>query len=116
MKLRVLQLSFPDKYKRTDTTLHFSIVFHPQIDGQFERTIQTLEDMLRACVLDFEGSWAKYLPLVEFVYNNSYQASIGMTPYEALYGRKCRTLICWDEVGEQKFSSQELINVTTEKM
>ena len=76
------------------TTLHFSTVFHPQTDGQSKRTIQTLEDMLRACVLDFKGNWAKYLPLVEFAYNNSYQASIGMTPYEALNGRKCRTLIC----------------------
>ena len=74
--------------------------FHPQIDGQSERTIQTLEDMLRACVLDFKGYWLKHLPLVEFAYNNSFQASIGMAPYEVLYGRKCRTPICWDEVGE----------------
>ena len=74
--------------------MHFSIAFHLQTDGQSERTIQTLEDMLRACVLDFKGGWAKFLPLAEFAYNNNYQASIGMAPYEALYGRKCRTLIC----------------------
>ena len=63
--------------------------FHPQTDGQSERTIQTLEDMLRACVLDFNGSWEDHLALAEFAYNNSYQASIQMAPYEALYGRPC---------------------------
>ena len=72
--------------------------------------------MLRARVLDFKGSWVKYLPLVEFPYNYSYQASIGMAPYEALYGRKCRTLICWDEVGERKLSNVELIEVSTKKI
>ena len=86
------------------------------MDGQSERTIQTLEDMLRACVLDFKGSWVKYLPLVKFAYNNNYQASIGMAPYEALYGRKCRTPICRDEVGERKINSVELIEVTPEKI
>ena len=72
--------------------------------------------MLRACVLDFKRSWVKYLSLVEFAYNNSYQTSIGMAPYEALYGRKCRTPICWDEVGERKISSEKLIKVSTEKI
>ena len=72
--------------------------------------------MLRACMLDVKGSWMKYLPLVEFAYNNSYQASIGMAPYKALYGRKCKTSICWDEVGERKLSNEELIKVTTEKI
>ena len=76
--------------------MHFSTAFHPQTDGQSERTIQTLEDMLRACVLEFKGSWVKYLSLVEFAYNNSYQASIGMAPFEALYERKCRTPIYWN--------------------
>ena len=75
-----------------------------------------MEDMLRACVLDFKGSWTKYLPLAEFAYNNSYKAIIGMAPYEALYGRKCRTPICWDEVGEQKLSNVELIEVSTKKI
>ena len=73
------------------TNLHFSTAYHPQTEKQSERTIQTLEDMLRACVLDFSGSWARYFPLIEFAYNNSYQTSIEMAPYEALYGRKCRS-------------------------
>ena len=62
---------------------------HPQTDGQSERTIQVLEDLLRACILDHKGSWEEHLPLVGFAYNNSYQTSIQMTPYEALYGRQC---------------------------
>ena len=78
----------PKLQKALGTSLHFSITFHPQIDGQSERTIQTLEDMLRACVLEFKDSWVKHLSLVEFAYNNSYQASIGMALYEALYGKK----------------------------
>uniref|UniRef100_A0A2N9EM84 Reverse transcriptase n=1 Tax=Fagus sylvatica TaxID=28930 RepID=A0A2N9EM84_FAGSY len=86
-------------HKALGTNLNFSTAFHPQTDGQSERTIQILEDMLRACVLDLKGSWANHLCLVEFAYNNSFQSSIGMAPYEALYGRKCRSPICWDEVG-----------------
>ena len=82
------------------TRLKFSKTFHPQTDGQSERTIQTLEDMLRGCAINFQGSWSKYLPLVEFAYNNNYQATISMAPYEALYGRKCRSPIHWDEMGE----------------
>ena len=73
------------------TKLNFSTAFHPQTDGQSERTIQILEDMLRGCMLDFKGSWEEYLPLAEFAYNNSFQSTIGMAPYEALYGRKCRS-------------------------
>ena len=72
-----------------DLKLKFSTVFHSQTYGQSERTIRTLEDILRACVLDFQGSWDKHLPLVEFAYNNSFYSSIGMSPYEALYGRPC---------------------------
>ena len=72
--------------KAMGTKLRFGTTYHPQTDGQSKRTIQTLKDMLRACVLDFSGCWARYLPLIEFAYNNSYQASIGMAPYEALYG------------------------------
>ena len=79
------------------TKLKFSTAIHPQTDGQTERTIQTLEDMLRACILEFKGAWSKYLPLIEFSYNNSYQATIGMAPYESLYGRKCRSPIHWYE-------------------
>ena len=80
--------------------LNFSTAFHPQTDGQSERTIQTLEDMLCACVLDFGGSWNQHLPLIEFLYNNSYQATIGMVPYEAFYGKKCRSPIHWYETGK----------------
>ncbi|XP_071902630.1 uncharacterized protein [Coffea arabica] len=88
--------------KALGTKLNYSIAYHPQTDGQFERTIQTLEDMLRACIVDFGGSWSQYLTLVEFTYNNSYHSSIQMAPYEALYGEKCRSPIHWDEVGEKK--------------
>ena len=73
------------------TRLYFSTSFHPQTNGQSERLIQILENMLRGCVINFTGSCDRYIPLVKFSYNNSYQASIGMAPYEALYGRKCRT-------------------------
>ena len=76
------------------TRLHFSTTFHPQIDGQSERTIQALEDLLRACVIEFKGSWDTHLSLMEFTYNNSYQSCICMAPFEALYGQKCRTLVC----------------------
>ena len=67
-------------------------------------------------MLDFKGSWEEHLPLAEFAYNNSYQATIGMAPYEALYGRRCRTPLCWDEVGERRLLGPELIRVTTEKV
>ncbi|GKB30097.1 putative reverse transcriptase domain-containing protein [Tanacetum coccineum] len=90
--------------------------YHPQTDGQSERTIQTLKDMLRACVIDFGSSWDRHLPLVEFSYNNSYHASIKAAPYEALYGRKCRSPVCWSEVGDSQFTSLELIHDTTEKI
>ena len=96
------------------TKLAFSTAFHPQTDGQSERTIQTLEDMLRACVFDFQKSWNVYLPLVEFSYNNSYHSSIGMAPYEALYGRKCRSPIHWDELGERKYLGPDLVQKTSE--
>ena len=79
--------------KALGSELGFSTSFHPRTDGQSKRTIQTLEDMLRACVIDFKGSWEGQLPLIEFAYNNSYHASIGMPPYEALYGRRCRSPI-----------------------
>ncbi|GKC32499.1 putative reverse transcriptase domain-containing protein [Tanacetum coccineum] len=81
-----------------------------------ERTIQTLEDMLRACVIDFGSSWDRHFPLVEFSYNNSYHASIRAAPYEALYRRKCRSPVCWSEVGDSQLTSLELIRDTTEKI
>ncbi|KAK1610111.1 hypothetical protein QYE76_033784, partial [Lolium multiflorum] len=82
--------------------LDYSTAYHPQTGGQTERTNQILEDMLRACALDFGGSWEDHLPLAEFSYNNSYQSSIKMAPFEALYGRKCRSPICWYEAGASK--------------
>ncbi|KAL8108742.1 hypothetical protein AgCh_025002 [Apium graveolens] len=92
--------------------LNMSTAYHPQTDGQSERTIQTIEDMLRVCVLDFKGNWDEHPPLIEFSYNNSYHASIGMPPYEALYGRKCRSPLYWDEVGEKKVLGPELVQQT----
>ena len=93
---------WPSLQAALGTRLHFSTTFHPQTDGQSERTIQMLEDMLRACVMEFKGSWDTHLALTEFAYNNNYQVSILMAPFEALYGRKCRTPVCWDEVGERR--------------
>ncbi|GJR94117.1 putative reverse transcriptase domain-containing protein [Tanacetum coccineum] len=86
--------------KALGTNLDMSIAYHPQTDRQSERTIQTLKDMLRACVVDFGKGWVNHFPLVEFSYNNSYHASIKVAPFEALYGRKCRSPVCWVEVGE----------------
>ncbi|GKE72937.1 putative reverse transcriptase domain-containing protein [Tanacetum coccineum] len=82
------------------TQLDTSMAYHPEIDGQSERTIQTLEDMLRARVINFGKGWEKHLPLVEFFYNNSYHASIKATPFKSLYGRKCRSPVCWAKVGD----------------
>ena len=98
------------------TRLTMSTTFHPRTDGQSERTIQVLEDMLRACVLDHKGSWEEHFPLVEFAYNNSYQASIQMAPYEALYWRPCRSLLCLTEVGESFITGLDLIRDTSEKV
>ena len=107
---------WPSLQTALGTRLHFSTAFHPQTDGQSERTIQTLEDMLRACVMEFKGSWDTHLALMEFAYNNSYQASIDMAPFEALYGRKCRTPVCWDEVGERRLVGPKLVQITSEKV
>ena len=98
------------------TQLVMSTTFHPQMDDQSERAIQTLEDMLRTCVLDIKGSWEENLPLVEFAYNNSYQASIQMAPYEALYGRPCRSLVYWTEVGERSTIGPDLVKDTPKKV
>ena len=102
--------------KAMGTRLTMSIAFHPQKNGQSEMTIQVLEDMRRACVLDYKGSWEEHLPLVEFAYNNSYQASIQMAPYEALYGRPCRSPLCWTEVGDSSITGPDLIRDTSEKV
>nr|GFB93802.1 putative reverse transcriptase domain-containing protein [Tanacetum cinerariifolium] len=93
-----------------------STVYHPETDGQSERTIQTLKDMLRACAIDFRKGWVNHLPLVEFSYNNSYHATIKAPPFEALYGRKCRSPVCWIDVEEAQILDPELIQETTEKI
>jgi hypothetical protein len=107
---------WPSVQQALRTKLNLSTVFHPQTDGQSERTIQILEDLIRACILEFEGNWEDHLPLVEFTYNNSYQATIGMAPYEALYGRRCRTPICWEEVGDRQLIGPELVQITSKKI
>ncbi|GKD18624.1 putative reverse transcriptase domain-containing protein [Tanacetum coccineum] len=102
--------------KALGTDISMITAYHPETDGQSERTIQTLEDMLRVCVIDFGKGWVKHLPLAEFSYNNSYHASIKATPYEALYCQKCRSPVCWAEVGETQLTGPELIQETTEKI
>ncbi|GJW65189.1 putative nucleotidyltransferase, ribonuclease H [Tanacetum coccineum] len=102
--------------KAWGTRLKFSTAFHPETDGQSERTIQTLEDMLRSCALEWAGNWDDYICLVEFAYNNSWHASIKCAPFEMLYGRKCRAPICWDQVGERILEGPEMIGVTNEKV
>jgi hypothetical protein len=99
-----------------DTQLNFSSAYHPQTDGQTERTNQVLEDMLKACALKHGGSWEKSLSYAEFSYNNSYQASLKMSPFEALYGRKCRTPLYWDQIGERQFFGPEIIQEAEEQV
>nr|GFB98240.1 putative reverse transcriptase domain-containing protein [Tanacetum cinerariifolium] len=93
-----------------------STTYHPETDGQSKRTIQTLKDMLRACAKYFGKGWEKHLPLVEFSYNNSYHASIKAAPFESLYGRKCRSPVCWAEVRDTQLTGPEIIHETTEKI
>ncbi|KAD3640786.1 hypothetical protein E3N88_30009 [Mikania micrantha] len=102
--------------KELGTKLLLSTAYHPQTDGQSERTIQTLEDMLRACIIDFGGSWDDYLPLAEFSYNNSYHSGLGMPPYEMLYGRRCRTPVCWGEVGPRELENKEILKETNQRI
>lgn len=89
--------------------MSLNTTFHRQSDSQAERTIQTLEDILRACVMDFQGSWDEHLPLIKCAYNNSYHSSIQMASYEALYGRKYRLLIGWFDVGETELIGPDVI-------
>jgi transposase InsO family protein len=103
-------------HESLDTRLNFSSAYHPQTDGQTERTNQVLEDMLRACALKHGGSWDKSLPYAEFSYNNSYQASLKMSPFEALYGRKCRTPLYWDQTGERQLFGPEIIQEAEEQV
>ncbi|GJW38800.1 putative reverse transcriptase domain-containing protein [Tanacetum coccineum] len=102
--------------KALGTRLDMSTAYHPQMDGQSERIIQMLEDMLRACVIDFGGSWNIHLPLAEFSYNNSYHSSIRCAPFEALYGRKCRSPVLWAEIGDSGLIGPELVQETTDKV
>lgn len=105
---------WPSMQKALRTKLKFNTTFHPQTDGQSERTIQTLEDILRACMLEFKGTWESHLPLIQFAYSNSYYSSIRMSPIEVLHGHKCRIPICWNEVGECKIYGSELIQNSIE--
>src|SRR3954464_12392589 len=98
------------------THLSFGTAFHPQSSGQVERVNQILEDMLRACVISFRKSWEKSLPFAEFAYNNSFQSSLGMAPFEFLYGRKCRTPLNWSETGERQFFGPDMIQEAEEKV
>ncbi|KAK8512376.1 hypothetical protein V6N12_037376 [Hibiscus sabdariffa] len=102
--------------KSLGTRLNLSTAFHPQTDGQSERMIQILEDMLRACVIDFGKNWERSIPLVEFAYNNSYQSSIQMAPFEAVYGRRCRTPLCWSGLGENKVLGPQMIQDTEKQV
>jgi hypothetical protein len=98
------------------TNLDLSTTFHPQTDGQSERTIQTLEDFLCSCVLSWKGSWEDHLPLAEFPCNNNYQASIKMAPFEALYGRRCISPLCWDVVGGRSLVGPDWVQQTHDKV
>ena len=98
------------------TQLHFSTAYHPQTDGQTERVNQILEDMLRACVLEYGSKWEDCLPFAEFSYNNSYQASLQMAPFEVLYGRKCRTPLNWSEVGDSQIFGPDILREAEEKV
>jgi transposase InsO family protein len=100
--------------KDLGTQLLYSFAYHPQTLGQTERVNQILEDLLRAYVLSAKGSWEKWLPLAEFSYNNSYQESIRMSPFEALYGKRCRTPLSWVETGDKCFYGVDLVKEAEE--
>nr|GEZ34196.1 putative reverse transcriptase domain-containing protein [Tanacetum cinerariifolium] len=102
--------------KALGTRLDLSTAYHPQMDGQSKRTIQTLKDMLRVYVIDFGGSLDVYLPLAEFSYNNIYHSSIRCASFEALYGRKCRSPVLWVEIGEGSLIRHELVLEMTDKV
>ncbi|KAI3821369.1 hypothetical protein L1987_08935 [Smallanthus sonchifolius] len=103
-------------HKALGTRLDMSTAYHPLTDGQTEHTIQTLEDTLRACVINFGNTWESHLPLVEFSYNNNYLTSIKAAAFEALYGRKCRSPICWAEFGDSQLTGPELVLESSEKI
>jgi hypothetical protein len=103
-------------HKAMSTKLDFSSAYHLQTDGQTERVNQIMEDMLRACVLTYGKDWEQSLPYAKCSYNNGYQASLGMSPFEALYGRKCRTPLMWLEVGEHALVGPALIKEAEERV
>jgi hypothetical protein len=103
-------------HKSLGTKLLHSSAYHPQTSGQTDRVNQILEHMLRACVLEFPQKWDDFLPLAEFSYNNSYQESIKMAPFEALYGRRCHTPLNWSEPGERWFFRPDMVKETEEKV
>nr|GEX84316.1 putative reverse transcriptase domain, ribonuclease H-like domain, aspartic peptidase domain protein [Tanacetum cinerariifolium] len=113
---RFTSLFWQALHKALGTRLDTSTTYHPETNGQSERTIQTLEDMLCACVIDFRKSWDRHLPLLDFSYNNSYHTSIKVAPFEALYGRKYRSPVCWAEVGDAQLTGPEIIHETTKKI
>ncbi|GJU43414.1 putative reverse transcriptase domain-containing protein [Tanacetum coccineum] len=109
--------NFWRKFKKAlGTRLDMSIAYYPQTNGQSERTIQTLEDMLRACVIDFGNGRDRHLPLIKILYNNNYHTSIKAATFEELYGRKCRSPVCWAEVGDAQLTGPEIIHATTKKI
>ena len=103
-------------YSSLRTKLNFSTTYHPQTDGQTERINQILEDMLRACALQYGTSWDKSLPYAEFSYNNSYQMSLKMAPIEALYGRKCRTSLFWNQIEETQVCGPDVLRDAEEQV
>nr|GEZ09834.1 putative reverse transcriptase domain-containing protein [Tanacetum cinerariifolium] len=113
---KFMSLFWKALHKALGTRLDMSTAYHPQTDGQIKRTIQTLEDMLRTCVLDFRKGWDRHIPLVEFSYNNSYHTSIKVVPFEAPYGRKCRSPVCWAEVRDAQLAGPAIIHETTKKI
>jgi transposase InsO family protein len=98
------------------TKLIRSSAYHPQTDGQTKRINQILEDMLRACILQYDKNWDKCLSLAEFSYNNSYQTSLKMAPFEALYGRRCQTPLSWSQTDERKIFGPDLVTEAEEKV
>jgi hypothetical protein len=96
-------------HEAMDPRLNFSSTYHPQADGQTQKVNQILEGMLRACALKVRKSWDKTLLYVEFSYNNSYQKSLKMSPFEVLYGRKCQTPLFWNELGENQVFVPEIL-------
>ncbi|GKE76489.1 putative reverse transcriptase domain-containing protein, partial [Tanacetum coccineum] len=115
-KLMKLYMKEQALHKALGTRLDMSTAYHPETDGQSERTIQTLEYMLRACVLDFQRNWDRHLSLVEFSYNNSYHTSIKAALFEALHGRKCQSPVCLAEVGDAQLTGPAIIHETTKKI